>query len=329
MNERKILIEANNLKVYFKSNHDFLAELGLKKRKMIRAVDGVSFYVYENETLAIVGESGCGKSTLGRALVGLNSPTEGSIIFEGRDIGKEKKEGNIKKLRRNLQFVFQDPFSSLNPRLRISETIGRPLEIHGQLYGDKKEERIDELLTLVGLSPYHKTRYPHEFSGGQKQRISIARALAARPKFIVADEPTSALDVSVQCQILNLLKDLKTEYNLSMVFISHDLDVVRYISDRVVVMYLGRIVESGLTSQIFENPLHPYTRALLSAVPAGPGERKKRFRLVGNIPSILNIPKGCRLHPRCPFATDICSLEEPMLTNIEDEHSVCCHNIKV
>lgn len=328
MNELNKLVEVHDLKVHFPTEETLITQIFPKTKKMIKAVDGVTFDIFQNQTLAIVGESGCGKSTLGRALVGLNSPMEGNVIFNGLDLNVAKKTGQIKKMRRDLQFIFQDPFSSLNPRMRVSEIVGRPLEIHEKLTGKAKEKRVDELLVMVGLAPYLKSKYPHEFSGGQKQRISIARALASSPKFIVADEPTAALDVSIQCQILNLLIDLKQMLSLTMVFISHDLEVVRYISDWVAVMYLGKFVEFGTTGEIFDNPLHPYTKALLSAVPTGPGERsEQRLKLSGNIPSIVNIPTGCRLHPRCPFATDLCKTNEPYVTAVTKDHSVSCHHI--
>ncbi len=291
----------------------------------VRAVDGVSFQIFRGETLALVGESGCGKSTTARLVLRLIEPTAGSVRFEDADITALRGDA-MRRLRRRMQIVFQDPFASLNPRMTVAEILEEPLIVHG--IGDRvaRRARVEQLLGLVGLAPYHAVRYPHEFSGGQRQRIGIARALAVEPALVVCDEPVSALDVSIQAQVVNLLKDLQARLGLSYLFIAHDLAVVKHVADRVAVMYLGRIVEIGPKDAVFANPRHPYTRVLLSAIPRpDPHRRPERQMAGGDVPSPANIPPGCRFHTRCAFVIDRCRIEDPVLHIIEPGHLSACH----
>ena len=320
MSEDK-LVEVENLKKYYP------VTVGLLSRYVadVKAVDGISFHILEGETLGLVGESGCGKSTLGRVLLRLEEPTAGRIFYRGNDVLLWDKR-QLKGLRKEVQMIFQDPQSSLDPRMTIGDSIGEAMLIHGVESDQERLERVKELLKQVGLEPEHAIRYPHEFSGGQKQRIGIARALAVNPKLIVADEPVSALDVSVQAQILNLITDLQRQFGLSYLFIAHDLSVIGHISDRIAVMYLGKIVELADRKQLFDNPLHPYTEALLSAILIpDPHQKRTRILLPGEVPSPVAPPLGCHFHTRCPKIRKSCSQEEPRLRLLETGHLVSCH----
>ncbi|KEO84864.1 ABC transporter ATP-binding protein [Tumebacillus flagellatus] len=308
------LLEVKGLKKYYGT-----------RKEVVKAVDDVSFTVEEGETLGIVGESGCGKSTTGRAILRLIEPSEGEVLFQGKPL-TALKNAELRKARRDLQMVFQDPFASLNPRMTVGAILEEPLKVHGIGTATERKEKVKKLLETVGLTEAHYDRFPHEFSGGQRQRIGIARALITQPKLIVADEPVSALDVSIQSQILNLMKDLQEEFQLTYLFISHDLSVVRHISDRVGVMYLGRMVELSPKKSLYDNPLHPYTQALLSAVPhPTPGEKRERIVLTGDVPSPANPPSGCAFHTRCHACMEICKTERPALKETGDGHFVACH----
>ncbi|MGQ0571755.1 MAG: ABC transporter ATP-binding protein [Armatimonadota bacterium] len=316
------ILEVKTLRKYFPITKGFIFQ---REVGAVKAVDDVSFFIRKGETLGLVGESGCGKTTTGRVILRLMEPTAGEAYFEGRNIFTLKKE-ELRLMRRNMQIIFQDPYSSLNPRMTVGDIIGEPLEIHKLARGKEKVRRVQELLEVVGLSPYHANRYPHEFSGGQRQRIGIARALAVNPKLIICDEPVSALDVSIQAQVLNLLEELQKEFGLTYLFIAHDLSVVKHISDRIAVMYLGRIVEVAPTEELFSNPQHPYTEALLSAVPIpNPGMRRERIILPGDVPSPINPPKGCRFHTRCLYAQESCRVNDQELIDYwGNGHYVAC-----
>ena len=319
-----ILLEVKDLKMYFPVSSGMLFQ---RTTAYVKAVDGISFTVRRGETLGLVGESGCGKTTTGRCILQLYKPTAGQVIFEGQDLTQLKTK-QMRAMRREMQVIFQDPYSSLNPRMTAGNIIGEPLIVHGLVKGKAEyREKVADLLQNVGLNPYMSDRFPHEFSGGQRQRIGVARALSVSPKFIVADEPVSALDVSIQAQIINLLEDLQSQFNLTYLFIAHDLSVVRHISDRVGVMYLGHIVEMADRNEIYRNPIHPYTKALLSAVPIPDpvlDAQRERVMLAGEVPSPLNPPSGCVFHPRCPIVTEDCSRVVPELREMGPGHQAAC-----
>jgi peptide/nickel transport system ATP-binding protein/oligopeptide transport system ATP-binding protein len=293
----------------------------------VQAVDDVSFEIREGETLGLVGESGCGKTTVGRTMLRLLEPTGGKVTFDGIEVF-QLRGNDLKAMRRNMQIIFQDPYSSLDPRMPVGDSVGEGLRIHRIGTSTERHRIVQDMLHKVGLEEYHARRYPHEFSGGQRQRIGIARALALRPRFIVADEPVSALDVSIQSQVLNILRDLQAEFNLTYLFIAHNMSVVEHISDRVAVMYLGKVVELAGRGELFANPLHPYTQALMSAIPIpDPHLRKQRILLPGDVPSPLNPPKGCRFHPRCPVAMEHCAVQEPRFQDVSPGHAVACWRV--
>ena len=329
MNNSNVLLEVRDVAREFDVSKPWLNRvLEGQPKSILKAVDGVSFMINRGETLSLVGESGCGKSTIARVVCGLYAPSRGSVVFDGVDMAQASVTEQ-QQLRKRFQMIFQDPYASLNPRWRVGKIIAEPLVSHG-IMTDKAEirKRVDQLLTQVGLSPLDQEKFPHEFSGGQRQRISIARALSSNPEFLVCDEPTSALDVSVQAQILNLMKDLQREFGLTYLFISHNLAVVSHISDRVGVMYLGRLVEMADTKTIFNRPLHPYTQMLLSAIPDLKMTGKQRTPVAGEVPNPLNPPSGCTFHPRCPYANDRCKSEAPSMIVADDGSMVSCHAVE-
>ena len=324
------ILEVKDLKKYFPVRRSFVEILKKAPERYVRAVDGISFKIKRGETLSLIGESGCGKTTAGRTILRLIEPTGGKIIFNGKDITKipEKK---LRPIRRKMQIIFQDPYASLSPKMKIGEAIAHPLLIHGLADKEEARERALKMLKRVGLTPEEEfyERYPHHLSGGQRQRVVIARAMILKPEFIVADEAVSMIDASMRASILELLNDFKKEYNLSMLFITHDIDIGKLISDRIAVMYLGKIVEIGKVKDILNNPQHPYTKALMEAVPSiARRKRKKKVKIKGEIPNAIDIPPGCRFHPRCPFAMDICRKKEPEMVEIEPEHFAACHLLK-
>ncbi len=326
MNQPEVILQVKNLKKYFPITQGIIYR---RQIGAVHAVDDVSFDVYRGETLGLVGESGCGKSTTGRTILQLYKPTAGSVIFQGEDLARQKGKA-LRLTRKKLQMIFQDPFASLNPRMKVSDIIGEPMVVHRTGNRAEINARTKQLLDLVGLNPSFISRYPHEFSGGQRQRIGIARALALEPELIVCDEPISALDVSIQAQVINLLEDLQRDMHLTYIFIAHDLSMVRHISNRVAVMYLGTIVELANRDDLYATPQHPYTRALLSAIPLPnpPLERKRqRILLQGDVPSPVNPPSGCHFRTRCPLATEICSQVRPVLRQLEPNHFVACHHV--
>lgn len=321
MNEQKTILEVQDLKKYFFTGKSFLS----RNQKTVKALDGVSFLVHAGETFGVVGESGCGKSTLSRAILRLHEPTSGKIVYNGEDLLAFDKE-TMRQKRREIQVIFQDPYSSLNSRMTVKEQICAPLDVFEIGTRRERDEKVREIMQKVGLRIEYMNRYPHEFSGGQRQRIVIARALVLDPKVVICDEPVSALDVSVRAQVLNLMKDLQKTFNLTYLFISHDLSVVRYLCDRVMVMYLGKAVEIASKAELYTNALHPYTKALLDAIPIPDVDvPDQKIRLTGEIPSPFAPPEGCRFHTRCQYAQEICSRQEPLMRDLGDQHQVACH----
>ncbi len=324
MDNDKVLLRVDHLVKYFPITQGVIFQ---RQIGAVHAVDDVSFDIYEGETLGLVGESGCGKSTTGRTILQLYRPTSGDVFFQDKNL-VQMRGNDLRKMRREMQMIFQDPYASLNPRLTVGEIIGEPLVVHKMASGKEVHERVEHLLELVGLNPAFENRYPHEFSGGQRQRIGVARALALQPSLIICDEPISALDVSIQAQVVNLLEDLQNQFGLTYLFIAHDLSMVRHISSRVAVMYLGVIVELAARFDLYNNPLHPYTQALLSAVPVPDPvieEKRQRIILEGDVPSPVNPPSGCRFRTRCPLAVDICAEKRPEFREVTDGHFVACH----
>jgi oligopeptide transport system ATP-binding protein len=325
--ERAPLVQVQHLKKYFPITRGLVIQRHVGD---IKAVDDVSFNIYKGETLGLVGETGSGKTTVGRTILRLYEPTGGQVFFEGTDL-MDLRGGELRHMRRRMQMIFQDPYASLNPRMTVGSIVGEPLEVHGVATGKAMRERVQELLRLVGLNPYFVNRYPHEFSGGPRQRIGIARALALNPDLIICDEPISSLDVSIQAQVVNLLEDLQEQLDLTYLFIAHDLSMVRHISNRMAVMYLGKIVELADRNEIYMNPLHPYTQALMSAVPVPDPEveeKRRRIILEGDVPSPANPPVGCNFSTRCPVAIDICSETEPEFVEVQEGHFCACHLVK-
>jgi peptide/nickel transport system ATP-binding protein len=324
------IIKVEHLTKYFPVQKSLLDQLFTRELSYVKAVDDVTFSIKSGEFFTLAGESGCGKTTTGRVIVKLLEPTSGKIYFNGADITKLKGE-KLRLLRRKMQIIFQDPYASLNPRMKIIDAVGHPLEIHGLAKGEEKKKKVLEVLEKVGLTPPEQfiNLYPHQLSGGQRQRVALARSIILKPEFMVADEPVSMIDVSLRSTIIDLMLSFRKELGLTYLFITHDLAVAKYISDKIAIMYLGKIVEMGHKESLFRNPMHPYTQALLSAIPVpNPERERKRIELTGEVPSAIDIPTGCRFHPRCPYTTDKCSKEEPQLKEVEKSHFVACHLIK-